>query len=190
MDTKKAGLRILDVYTGSWILIFPSRIQGQKDPGSGSASKNFSIFNPKNCFLALGKWSGMFIPDPDPQRWKKSDNKFMFPASFFVVVGSWTEKIRILDKHSESAILLPSNKLHSYRQASLVGFVHVPIWKVSNCGLPRSWTVLCPRSVYPVLLHALSYHMHEVIFFVKKLYIFSVLQISQRRRDRRVLMHR
>jgi hypothetical protein len=27
-----------------------SRIQGQKDPGSGSASKNLSIFNPKNCF--------------------------------------------------------------------------------------------------------------------------------------------
>ncbi len=35
----------------SRILIFLSRIQGQKisDPGSGSASKNLGIFNPKNC---------------------------------------------------------------------------------------------------------------------------------------------
>jgi hypothetical protein len=32
---------------------FP-QIKGQKDPGSGSASKNLSIFNPKNCFSALG----------------------------------------------------------------------------------------------------------------------------------------
>jgi hypothetical protein len=28
--------------------------QGQKDSGSGPASKNLMIFNPKNCFLALG----------------------------------------------------------------------------------------------------------------------------------------
>jgi hypothetical protein len=27
-----------------------SRVQVQKDPGSGSASKNVSIFNPKQCF--------------------------------------------------------------------------------------------------------------------------------------------
>ncbi len=31
-----------------------SRIQGQKDPGSGSESKNLSIFNPNNFFWALG----------------------------------------------------------------------------------------------------------------------------------------
>jgi hypothetical protein len=31
------------------------------DPGSGSASKNVSIFNPKNLFLSFG----MFIPDSD-----------------------------------------------------------------------------------------------------------------------------
>jgi hypothetical protein len=42
------------------------------DPGSESASKNLSIFNPKICFQALGKmiWdvhpgSG-FFPIPDP----------------------------------------------------------------------------------------------------------------------------
>ncbi len=91
-------LRIQDVYTGSRTQIFPSRIQDQKDPGSGSASKNSSIFNPKNCFLALGNmiWdvhSGFRIriflhspgsgsriqrsikgkrhqiPEPDPQYW-------------------------------------------------------------------------------------------------------------------------
>ncbi len=50
-------MRIRDVYPGSEFSIpdpnFPSRIQGQKD--TGSASKNLSIFNPKNCFEALGK---------------------------------------------------------------------------------------------------------------------------------------
>jgi hypothetical protein len=40
------------------------RIQGQKDSGSRSSSKNESIFNRKNSFEALG--SGMFIHDPDP----------------------------------------------------------------------------------------------------------------------------
>jgi hypothetical protein len=65
MDTIKEGFRILDVYTGSRIQIFPSRIQVQKDPGSGSASKNLSKFNPKNCFKLLEKLSGMFIPYPD-----------------------------------------------------------------------------------------------------------------------------
>jgi hypothetical protein len=61
------------------IRIFPSRIQGHKDPVSGSASKNLNIFNPKNCFQALGKviWdvrpgSGFFPgikKTPDPQHW-------------------------------------------------------------------------------------------------------------------------
>jgi hypothetical protein len=37
--------RITDLNT-----VFPSRIQNQKDPGSGSASKNLSNFNPKTCF--------------------------------------------------------------------------------------------------------------------------------------------
>jgi hypothetical protein len=33
---------------------FLPRIPGQQYPGSGSASKNLSIFNPKNSFKALG----------------------------------------------------------------------------------------------------------------------------------------
>ncbi len=70
-----------DVYTGS-------RMQGQKDPGSGSASKNWSIFNQKNFpssrktdFGMVLLWSWFFsfpgsriqgskrhrIPDPDRQ---------------------------------------------------------------------------------------------------------------------------
>ncbi len=44
---------------------FPSRFQGQKDPGSGSASKNLSIFNPKNC-LALGNMIRDFHPGSGP----------------------------------------------------------------------------------------------------------------------------
>jgi hypothetical protein len=51
----------------------------------------------------------------------------LFSAPLFAGVGSWMEKKnQDLGKHPESAKLLPSNKLHSYRQASLVGFVHVP----------------------------------------------------------------
>ncbi len=50
---ENAALRIRDVYSGSRIRIFPSRIQGQKY--SGSASKKLSIFNPKNCFKAVEK---------------------------------------------------------------------------------------------------------------------------------------
>ncbi len=41
------------------------------DYGSGSASKNGSIFNPKNGSKLSEKWSGMFIPDPG-SRGKKS----------------------------------------------------------------------------------------------------------------------
>jgi hypothetical protein len=52
-------------FFGSRIQIFPSRIQVQKDPGSGSASKNLSKFSPKNCFKLWEKLSGRFIPDPD-----------------------------------------------------------------------------------------------------------------------------
>jgi hypothetical protein len=46
-----------------------SRIQGQKD--SESASKNLSIFNPKNCFLAFGNMIRDvhldFLPILDPR---------------------------------------------------------------------------------------------------------------------------
>ncbi len=53
-------LRIRYVPVHPRILIFPSRIQGQKD--SGSASKNLNIFNPKNCFQALGNMIRDFQP--------------------------------------------------------------------------------------------------------------------------------
>ncbi len=43
-----------------------SRTQGQKDSGSGSASKNLSILTQKIVSKLSEKWSGMFIPDPDP----------------------------------------------------------------------------------------------------------------------------
>jgi hypothetical protein len=42
--SKKPVLRIQDGSTGSRIRIFPSRIQGQKDPGSGSAYKRNKVF--------------------------------------------------------------------------------------------------------------------------------------------------
>jgi hypothetical protein len=63
-------LSVADPGCLSRIRIFPSRIQGQKIPDlvSGSASKNLSIFNPKNCFQALGNDPGcsswIRIPDP------------------------------------------------------------------------------------------------------------------------------
>jgi hypothetical protein len=46
-----------------------SRVKIALDPGSGSATKNKSVFDPKNCFSALGNmirdvYSGPRIPDP------------------------------------------------------------------------------------------------------------------------------
>jgi hypothetical protein len=43
-------LRIRDVYTRSEVFHPGSRFKKIPDPGSGSASKNLSIFNPKNYF--------------------------------------------------------------------------------------------------------------------------------------------
>ncbi len=56
------------LYTGSGIRIYHpgSRIIKILVPGSGSASKNLNIFNPKKNVSKLSeKWSGMFVPDPD-----------------------------------------------------------------------------------------------------------------------------
>ncbi len=47
-----------------------SRVKNKiADPGYGSASKNLSIFNPKNYSKLWEKLSGMFIPDPDTDFW-------------------------------------------------------------------------------------------------------------------------
>ncbi len=46
-----------------WIRIFPSRIQGQKNSGSGSG--NVSIFNPKIVSKLSEMWSGIFILDSE-----------------------------------------------------------------------------------------------------------------------------
>ncbi len=54
-------LRIRDVYPG-YPIRPGSRVKKIPDPGFGSASKNLSILNPKNCFSEI--WSGMLIPDP------------------------------------------------------------------------------------------------------------------------------
>jgi hypothetical protein len=43
---------------------FFSILQGRQDPGSGSASKNSSIFYPKPDSKFSKITSGMFIPDP------------------------------------------------------------------------------------------------------------------------------
>jgi hypothetical protein len=66
-DTSVADLRCL-----SWIpdpnFSIPdpgSRVKKIPDPGSGPASKNLSIFNPKNCSQALGNMFRDFIPDPN-----------------------------------------------------------------------------------------------------------------------------
>jgi hypothetical protein len=75
-------LRIRDVYPRSRIKKF--RIPDKKipDPGSGSASRNLSILNSKNCFYALGN---MFIPDPDkdffthPGFRGQKDTRFQIP---------------------------------------------------------------------------------------------------------------
>ncbi len=66
LATIYVGPSVVDRGCLSRIRIFPSRIQGRKDPGSASASKNLSIFNPKKTVSKLSeKWSGMVIPDLD-----------------------------------------------------------------------------------------------------------------------------
>ncbi len=59
-------LRIRDVYPRSEVFHPWSRVR--KDPGSGSAAKNLSIFNPKIFYYALEIWSGTLVwifPIPD-----------------------------------------------------------------------------------------------------------------------------
>ncbi len=70
-------LRVRDVYPGSEFSIPDpeSRVKKILYPGSGSASKNSSIFNPKNCFLALGK-----IEDGHPGFGSRIWNFFSIPA--------------------------------------------------------------------------------------------------------------
>ncbi len=54
-----AVLRIRNVYPGYRIRIFSI-------PNPGSASKNFSILTKKTVSKLSEIWSGLFIPDPDP----------------------------------------------------------------------------------------------------------------------------
>jgi hypothetical protein len=68
-----AVLRIRDVYTVSQIpdptFSIPdpgSRVKKIPDLGSRSAPKNLSIFNPKNCFYALGNMIWDVKLDPEP----------------------------------------------------------------------------------------------------------------------------
>jgi len=56
------GYSVADtIYSGARIRIFPSRTQGQKGPGSGFATKNLSIFNPKFFSTGTGT-SGKYDP--------------------------------------------------------------------------------------------------------------------------------
>ncbi len=70
-----------NVYSGSQIRVFPSRIRIFFIPHPGSASKNLKYFNPKNCFLALGNMiqvvhprsGSWFLPIPGPGVKKEPD---------------------------------------------------------------------------------------------------------------------
>ncbi len=116
----------------SRIRIFPSlipdpgsQIQGQKDSGSGSAAKNLNIFNPKNCFKALGKncpgyhsWIGILIfypsripypgvkkaPDPGYRIWIRMTT--CVPGTWIFVVGHRLAGTRIFIKTSVVAFHL------------------------------------------------------------------------------------
>jgi hypothetical protein len=70
---KVSVLRIRDAYPGSRIRIFAipdagSRLIKILDPGSliRGRIKEFRYFNPKIVSKLSEKWSGLFIPDPDP----------------------------------------------------------------------------------------------------------------------------
>jgi hypothetical protein len=88
----QAVLRIRDVFTGS-------RIQGQKDPGSGFASRNFKYFQPQKMFPSSRENDfEMLISDPD-----------FFPIPD-PVSGSRVQGVtKAPDSKSESATRLTSN---------------------------------------------------------------------------------
>ena len=107
-NEQKPVLRIRDVYPGSRSKFFRSRpdprSRVKKIPDPGSASKNWSILNPKkNCSKLSEIWTGMFSLDPDldilpipvpgvkkapdpgsPQHWKKNSYpvpyRLLYPA--------------------------------------------------------------------------------------------------------------
>jgi hypothetical protein len=54
------------------------------DPGPGSASKNLNIFNPKNCFQALGKMIWDVYPG---SRGRKALNAGSGSASLIIAKG-------------------------------------------------------------------------------------------------------
>ncbi len=83
-------LRIRDVYTGSQIRIFPSRIQDPKNPGS--ASKNLSVLTQKKISNLLEKLSGMLSPYPG--------------SGFFFHPGSWS-RIQESKKHKSNGSQVP-----------------------------------------------------------------------------------
>ncbi len=134
-NTCYSVLRIRDVYTGSRIRIFPSRMQGQKDPGSGSASKNLSIFNPKKLFLSyrknyLGCSSRIWFFSPSrTQRSKKH---------------------RILDPRSGYATLLLFHL--SSRKNYLGCSSRIRIFSLSRIQRSKKHRIPDPRSGYATLL--------------------------------------
>jgi hypothetical protein len=74
LQEEPAVFWIQDIYPGSWIRNFPSRISVKKtpDPGSGSATKNLSNFadpDPGSCAVLTldpGPDLGSRISDPNP----------------------------------------------------------------------------------------------------------------------------
>ena len=58
--------RIRDVYPGSMIRLFSSLILDPNFFHPGSASTNLSILTQKMVSKIQEIWSGLFIPDPDP----------------------------------------------------------------------------------------------------------------------------
>jgi hypothetical protein len=102
-------LRIRDVNSGYRIRTFVSRIQGQKDPGYGSASKNLSILTEK-LFLSSRKYDpGCSSQIPDPG----SGSGFFFSIldTGSRIQGSKRHK-KAPDPGSESAALVTKHVTH------------------------------------------------------------------------------
>ncbi len=78
-------LRIRDVYPGSRIRLFSSRIPDPNclHPGSWIRTKEFKYFNPEKTKKMVSKlwikWSGLFIPDPGSGCWLSTHPGFRIP---------------------------------------------------------------------------------------------------------------
>jgi hypothetical protein len=144
-------LRIRDVYPGSLIRIFfPSRIPGQKDSGSRIRTKDLSIFNPKNCFSALGNMirdvhpgsRSWFITHPGSRGQKGTGSRIRIRNSDYISIIK-SAQIKT-DKGPQCKLKWLQT---SHRLEKILTIIVCQFWsiekKITNClSLKKTWDII------------------------------------------------